>query len=222
MKIYQNILVRIFIILLLTAFMACENSSNSDGSSNTPLNDSYYFGALVINSESELPACNDTTDGKLYYISEEKNFAFCNSTEYEKIAFINIYMHSSDTIQWLGIHDGEPTPCNTTKTNFAYYNSTLGQSLICDGVIWHILAEDGTDGADAVEMQWQGSHETAPVTCDTSTTNFAYHNSTEHTSYICDGTNWLTITQDGTVNPTVIYTTPQNNTSLFDLSAYIQ
>jgi uncharacterized repeat protein (TIGR02543 family) len=122
------------------------------------------------------------------------------------------------SLVWKGtLSEAPPTP----ELNWAYYNSTGGNSYIYDGTDWQILAQgsiigpqgpqgetgadgpqgpqgetgaDGPQGADGASLVWKGTLTAAP---DNPQLNWAYYNSTDKMSYIWDGSAWQILAKDG-------------------------
>ena len=94
-------------------------------------------------TEDELPECNDTRHGWLYFVGEGSEFRYCSTENtYKSITF------TASGIDWKGAYESAPE--NPTR-NWAYYNSTEGKSYLWDGSEWQILAKDGGSGSTAAD-----------------------------------------------------------------------
>ncbi len=96
------------------------------------------------------------------------------------------YANVADMLAALGVTKPEE--------NWAYYNSTDGISYIYDGSDWNILAQDGSDGADAISIIWLGEYSSAP---SGASLNNAYYNTSNGNSYIYNGSYWDLLAQAG-------------------------
>ncbi len=208
----------LLLLFIVFSFYCDDTDSNN---SNSPqigvISQSYFMGALVIVSTEELPTCNAFIDGQLYYIKSKKEFTFCDGSTYQKIDLINIQMNTTGSIQWQGTHTTKPIECTPETVNYAYYNSILKQSRICDGSVWQTLSKDGDPGENGISILWQGSHSSAPFTCDNITINYAYYDNTQRKSYICDGNSWEILAQNVLLPPAVVDTSPKSNSREFSL-----
>ncbi len=82
MKIFWKVF-SLFIVSTLFTFGACSGDSGNNSGSGGGNQSEYFAGAKVVSSIDDLPACNDNTDGQLFYIlspgSAEGQFQYCDS-----------------------------------------------------------------------------------------------------------------------------------------------
>ena len=98
------------------------------------------------------------------------------------------------SIIWQGSLASAPV---SPALNWAYYNTTTGSAYVFDGLLWQLLAMDGSagaDGADGISIYWRGSFAAAPVS---PSANWAYYNSTVGIAYVWDGSAWQILAVDG-------------------------
>jgi hypothetical protein len=85
---------------------------------------------------------------------------------------------------WKG---SSPTAPDSPGTNWAYLNTTDGNSYIWDGDSWEILVAAAIPGAPGVGVVWKGSHTAAPENPEL---NWAYYNTFDGSCYIWNGDAW--------------------------------
>ncbi len=101
------------------------------------------------------------------------------------------------SIIWKGELSAAPSPA---ELNWAYYNTTTGNSYIYNGTAWNLLVkagengQNGTNGQDGKSIIWKGEFTSAPSDPEE---NWAYYNTTDGNSYIYNGTSWTTLVSRG-------------------------
>ena len=89
------------------------------------------------------------------------------------------------------------------EVNWAYYNTTNGNSYIYNGSSWDLLAkagqngsngQNGTTGQNGNSIVWRGELASAPANPQT---NWAYYNTTNGNSYIYNGSSWNLLARAG-------------------------
>jgi hypothetical protein len=132
-----------------------------------------------------------------YYNSPDGKAYIWDGDSWEVLAANGQNGANGTSIAWQGTLASAPA---SPQTNWAYYNSADGKAYIWDGDSWEVLAangQNGISGNDGISISWLGSSATAPVTCGLANKNKAYYDSTEKKSYICDGSAWQILAQDG-------------------------
>ena len=78
---------RFHLILALVALtlVACGSSDNSTTSQNSDDGSVQLYGAKVATSASNLPTCDSTQVGQLFYVLADEEFQFCSSEGYQSI-----------------------------------------------------------------------------------------------------------------------------------------
>ena len=147
---------RFHLILALVALtlVACGSSDNSTTSQNSDDGSVQLYGAKVATSASNLPTCDSTQVGQLFYVLADEEFQFCSSEGYQ-----SINLRGSTGANGA---DGENGTNGTNGTNGADGEDGAGGSSC--SVIENangsktILCEDGTtatvnDGASCTATQ---------------------------------------------------------------------
>lgn len=105
-------------------------------------------------------------------------------------------MSLNNSIVWKGAFESAGR-IESPQTNWAYFNTSDGNSYIYDGSSWNILASSGASGEKGdtgTSITWLGSYAGHP----SSTTLYAaYYNTTDGNSYIFDGSSWTILASKG-------------------------
>jgi len=118
------------------------------------------------------------------------------SNDLGELACESIDFPGLQSIVWKGSLATAPA---SPQRNWAYFNTTDGNSYIYDGSEWDLLARSGADGTPGftgpagpagppgLSIFWQGESASAPTN---PLLYWAYYNTVDGVSYIFDGTEW--------------------------------
>ncbi|MCX5867871.1 MAG: hypothetical protein NT009_10440 [Proteobacteria bacterium] len=146
--------------LQLFVFAGCGGEGVGGGGGGKESGVGNFYGAMVIQSANNLPACTADLIGQLFYIQELDGFQYCNGTTFvtldltgpQGLAGTNGVNGANGTngvsINWLGSLASAPS---TPHLNDGYYNSTDKTAYIWSESAWNILAKDGTQGPQGIQ-----------------------------------------------------------------------
>jgi hypothetical protein len=103
--------------------------------------------------------------------------------------------------------------CNKNSEGQLFYIIEVDEFRLCDGANYQIIylngangatGDDGADGADGadgvngISIIWiSGAYPDPPVVCEPENINIAYYDSDDFKTFICDGSTWQILAQDG-------------------------
>jgi len=179
----------VFSALGFWMFVSCSESTTSSVVTENPPNDQngnseFSAGAKLIASIDELPNCDETSLGYLFYILGEEEFQVCTADGYNAIELRGA--SGQDGADGKNGLDGES--CSAQLL-------TDGIEIRCGDEIIDTLTNgadgadglDGNDGADGVSLEWLGSLSEKP---ENPSMNQAFYWTEGRMSCIYNGTSW--------------------------------
>ena len=184
---------RFHLILALVALtlVACGSSDNSTTSQNSDDGSVQLYGAKVATSASNLPTCDSTQVGQLFYVLADEEFQFCSSEGYQSIDLrgstgANGADGENGTNGTNGTNGADGSSCsvienaNGSKTILCEDGTTAtvndgasctvadngdgSYDLTCSGT--KVTVRDGVDGVDGVSCLASKSNDSLFVDCN--------------------------------------------------------